>query len=285
MTVHFAQAPAEPLAPHDGAPLLQRSGEFLRLTLNRPAEHNRLDPADVNALLALFERISTDGSTRALVITGAGETTFSSGYTLHSLVDELESGFERMLDALEALPITTIAVLNGSVYGGATDLALCCDLRIGTPGLKMFMPASRFGLHYYSGGLRRYVTRLGLPAASKIMLTGATIESDEMLRIGFLSELVARDKLSGRVDAFLDLAARNETTIVAQMKRHMHALAQASIPAELMTSLDEAYRASLASPELSERLAALLDSRKESRKRRENPADEQAAVEAQDPGR
>ena len=268
MSARFAGIAAEPLAGHEGAPLLQRSGEFLRLTLNRPAEHNRLDPADVDAMLALFERIARDGSTRALVLTGAGDKTFSSGYTLQAIIDELESGFERMLDALETLPFTTIAAFNGSVYGGATDLALCCDLRIGTPGLKMFMPAAKFGLHYYAGGLRRYLTRLGLPAASRLMLTAATIESDEMLRIGFLSEIAPPGGLDARVDACLDHVARTEPKVVAQMKRHLHAIAQSAIPESLVADMDQAYRASLASPELNARLAALLADRSQARAQR-----------------
>lgn len=266
MSKRFESIPAEPLAPHAGAPLLQRAGDFLRLTLNRPAEHNRLDPADVDAMSALFDRIAADGSTRALVITGTGEKTFSSGYTLHAIVEELDARFERMLDALEALPFTTIAALNGSAYGGATDLALCCDLRIGSPGLRMFMPAAKFGMHYYPGGLRRYVTRLGLPAASKLMLTAATIEADEMLRIGFLSELAPRDELAARVDACLDDIGRTEPKVVAQMKGHLHAIAHAAIPDSLMATMQRAYRASVSSPELQKRLASLLAERGKSRR-------------------
>lgn len=269
MSARFDDAPAEPLAPHEGAPLLQRAGGFLRLRLNRPAEHNRLDPADVDALLALFESLATDGTARALVITGTGDKTFSSGYTLQAIIDELDSRFERMLDALETLPFVTIASFNGSVYGGATDLALCCDIRIGTPGMKMFMPAARFGLHYYPGGLRRYVTRLGLPAATKLMLTGTTIESDEMLRIGFLSEMVARDALSARVDACLDQIARTEPIVVARMKGHMHALAQAGIPEQLNTAMAQATRESLESPELHRRLAGLFAERDGARDKRD----------------
>ena len=79
---------------------------------------------------------------------------------------------------------------RAAIYGGATDLALCCDLRIGVSTSRMFMPAARFGLHYYADGLRRYVSRLGPTAARKLMLTGCTIEADEMLRIGFLTDLV-----------------------------------------------------------------------------------------------
>ncbi|MEK9720678.1 MAG: enoyl-CoA hydratase/isomerase family protein, partial [Quisquiliibacterium sp.] len=201
---------------------------------------------------------------RGLLITGAGDRTFSSGYTLQAIVDELDSRFERMLDTLEELPFTTLAVLNGSVYGGATDLALCCDIRIGTPGLKMFMPAARFGLHYYPGGLRRYVSRLGLAASSKLMLTAMTIDAEEMLRIGFLTDLIAGQELGTCVGRYLDQVLSNEPVVVAQMKRHLHLLAQrqADDPQlqELYASMQQACEASLRSPELRRRLSARLSS-------------------------
>src|SRR5690606_20022532 len=259
----FAGVRAEPLAPHDGAPRLQRTGDLYRVTLDRPAEHNRLDPADVDALLALFEQLAADGSVRALVVTGAGDRTFSSGYTLQAIVDEPDARFARMLDALETLPFPTVAALNGSVYGGATDLARCCDSRIASPGLRRFTPAAKFGRHYYPGGMRRYLPRLGLPAASKLLLTAMTIEADEMLRIGFLTDLVPRDALCARVDAYLDHVARAAPRVVAGMKRHLHALAQAGLDSEAgratMASMADAYRESLASDELRTRLARLLD--------------------------
>lgn len=267
MSAHFAQAQDRPLAAHDGAPLLARDGSLLRVTLHRPEQHNRLDPADVDALSALFERVVEEvaadpASVRALVITGTGERTFSSGYTLHAILEELDARFERMLDALEALPIPTIAAFNGSVYGGATDLALCCDIRVGTPGLKMFMPAAKFGLHYYPGGLRRYLTRLGLPAASKLMLTAMTIGTEEMLRIGFLTEVVERADLDACVGGYLDHILDTEPVAVAGMKRHLLALSQrhADEPEAraLLASMERAYESSLRSEELRRRLNALL---------------------------
>ncbi|MFA7666213.1 MAG: enoyl-CoA hydratase/isomerase family protein [Burkholderiaceae bacterium] len=263
MTRRFHEAPILPLADHDGAPLIQRTPGFVKLTLNRPAEHNRLDPADVDAMSALFRELASDPAMRGLVITGTGEKTFSSGYTLQALVDELDARFENMLDALEALPFITIAMFNGGIYGGATDMSLCCDLRLGTPGLKMFMPAAKIGLHYYPGGLRRYVSRLGLPAATKLMLTAATIESDEMLRIGFMTEMHPREALEARVDALLDQIGRNEAVVVAKMKRHMHDLAHAGMPAELFVQINSDYRASVESPELRARLDAVLGARKD----------------------
>ena len=257
MSDRFASVVGRPVAGHPGAPVLRLAGDLLHITLNRPAEHNRLDPADIDALRGLFDDLSRERNVRALVFTGTGPKTFSSGYTLQAIANELDDRFERMLDALEALPMITLVAFNGSVYGGATDLALCCDLRIGVRGMRMFMPAARFALHYYPGGLRRYVTRLGLSAAKKLFLTAMTIESEEMLRIGFLNELVDPSELTGRVENYLDAIGQTEPGSVAQMKQHLNQVADGTAD---YGQLAQAYADSLRSEELHRRLRELLGS-------------------------
>ena len=135
--------------------------------LNRPREHNRLEPADLTLLQDTFGRVDADPTIRVLILTGTGKS-FSSGFHIGALADRLagkggadedRDGFERMVDRLEALRVPTIAALNGSVYGGATDLALACDFRIGVEGMRLLMPAARLGIVYYESGIRRYVTR------------------------------------------------------------------------------------------------------------------------------
>src|SRR5476649_222794 len=106
------------------------------IRLARPAEHNRIDPADLAVLLEYFGRILADNAVRVLVITSTGEKTFSSGYTISAIREELDDRFEKMLDTLEMLPLPVICALNGSVFGGATDLALACDFRIGIRGSR-----------------------------------------------------------------------------------------------------------------------------------------------------
>ncbi len=85
--------------------------------------------------------------------------------------------FQALADEVETARPVTIARLNGPVYGGATDLALACDFRLGVDTARMFMPAAKFGLQYYPHGLRRWVTRLGLAASKSLFLTGRTIEA------------------------------------------------------------------------------------------------------------
>lgn len=249
------------LAPHAGAPRIRVHQGIAHLRLDRLAEHNRLDPADLDAMTRWFGTLAADPTVRALVITGTGDRTFSSGYTLDAIISDLDDRLERMLDTLEALPFVTVAALNGSVYGGATDLALACDLRIGKTGCRMFMPAARFGLHYYAGGMRRYVSRLGLTAAKKLFLTAATIESDEMLRIGFLTDLVGPDGLNAKVAEYLAAALQNEPVAVREMKRHLNQIGEGQYD-EL--TLRAANRASVRSPQLRERLTRQLAGKRKS---------------------
>ena len=188
------------------APLITIAEGRAVLRLNRPREHNRLEPADLAVLRETFDRIDADPSVRALVLTGTGKS-FSSGFHIGALADRLagkgkldedRDAFERMVDRLEALRVPTIAALNGSVYGGATDLALACDFRIGVQGMRLLMPAARLGIVYYASGIRRYVNRLGVAAAKKLFLTAQPIDAAELLSIGYLDEIVPVDDLMSR---------------------------------------------------------------------------------------
>ena len=139
-----------PTAP--GLPQLQLQDGRATITLNRPAHHNRLHVEDLLALQHHFAALQADPGVRLLVLTGSGRS-FCSGFNLGDFERQPEAPgagprlFEETVDALEALAVPTICRFNGSVFGGATDLALACDFRLGVRGMKFFMPAARFGLH------------------------------------------------------------------------------------------------------------------------------------------
>lgn len=235
-------------------PTLEIAGGTATITLRRPSEHNRLDPDDIGVLLRLVEQVRCDPTLRLLVLTGEGEKTFCSGYTLSQIGTRLDRSLEDMIDALETLELPTLCAMNGSAYGGGTDLALACDFRIGVHGCKLFMPAAKFGLHYYPGGLRRFVTRLGSLAAKKIFLTSMTLESEELLRIGFLTDLVRHEDLPAAVDMYAEYIERCDPAAVRSMKRHIDAIAGGAWNESIGRS---AYEASLRSEETARRLAEL----------------------------
>lgn len=236
------------------APTLEIADSVATITLRRPGQHNRIDPDDPAVLLRHIDTVRAMPSVRLLVVTGEGEKTFCSGYTLGQIGARLDRSLEDMLDALESLDIPTLCALNGSAYGGGTDLALACDFRVGVRGCRLFMPAARFGLHYYPGGLRRFVTRLGCSAAKKIFLTGMTLDSEELLRTGFLTELVERGELQSRIATYQDNIARCDAQAVRSMKRHINAIAAGDWNE---ASGRAAYEASLRAEETARRLTEL----------------------------
>jgi enoyl-CoA hydratase/carnithine racemase len=142
-----------------------------------------------------------------------------------------------MVDRLEALRVPTIAALNGSVYGGATDLALACDFRIGVEGMRLLMPAARLGIVYYASGIRRYVTRLGVAAAKKLFLTAQPIDAAEMLRVGYLDEVVAAGDLMSRAEALAATLATNAPLAVAGLKRAINEAAVGTLDRDALAAV------------------------------------------------
>jgi enoyl-CoA hydratase len=241
-------------------PSLEVSGARAVLRLNRSSQANRLDNADLQVFAELLAAVDADPRIRVLTLRANGAT-FCAGYDIKSLVatsSDKTPGFDQLVDRLEALRVPTIAVLNGSVYGGGTDLVLACDFRIGVPGLVFSMPAARLGIHYYYGGMRRYVARLGLNAAKRLFLCADRIDSGEMLRIGFLDEVIAMQEIDARVDALAKVLADNSPTAVQNMKKSLNDIAGGTAnPA----AVEQLWRDSLRSADLREGLAALADKR------------------------
>jgi enoyl-CoA hydratase len=247
-------------------PVLEIEGARATLRLNRPKHLNRLQPADLQALMDLFDRIEADKAIRVLVLTGTGRA-FSAGYDLGSIAerlagsaDETTAGltFETVANRLEDLAIPTICRLNGGVYGGATDLALACDFRIGVDNCEMFMPAARLGLHYYKSGISRYVSRLGVDNAKKLFLTAQKIDAAEMLRIGYLTAVAPMEELDAEVGALAAVLAGNAPIAMRGMKRAINELARGKLDEE---AADRRSRESMRGNEIREGIAAFGEKR------------------------
>jgi enoyl-CoA hydratase/carnithine racemase len=243
-----------------GVPTLSVEGGIATIRLHRPEVHNRIEPADLVALRDILERIAADSSVRVAVLTASGRS-FSSGFHIGELSGDGphdEMSFGRVADQLEALRVPTICALNGGVYGGSTDLALACDFRIGVTGMAMFMPAARLGLHYYPSGMQRYVSRLGLNTAKRLFLTAEKLEAEELLRIGFLTDLVAPDRLAGRTAELAATLAANAPLAVQGMKQALNDIARGN--ADLAAIAETASRVRH-SEDLREGRAAWLEKR------------------------
>lgn len=192
-----------------------------RITLDRPHRHNALEAVDVRALRDAIARVEDTADVRVMVLTGSGDRTFCSGASLAQMQTGEMSGalFDSVTDRLATCRVPTICRMNGSAYGGGAELALCCDFRIGVRGMRLAVPAARLGVCYPVGGLTRYVHRLGLSTASRLLLAAEDMEDDELLRVGYLTALVDRAELDVTTEAIVDRLRALAPMAVQGMKR------------------------------------------------------------------
>lgn len=213
------------------SPELTVDGNIATLRLCNPDYANRLSPADLKVIQSHIQTVNQNTDILVLRVLAEGKY-FCSGYDISSLAaDSAPSSifFGETVDLLEQARPVTIAAINGGVYGGGTDLSLACDFRLGSTAANMFMPAAKLGLHFYPGGMVRYVTRLGLNQAKRLFLTAEKIDAAEMKEIGFLTELVEPEDLNGRVEELTKLLASMAPLALLGIKKHLNLIARGQL--------------------------------------------------------
>lgn len=208
-------------------PLLHIDGPIASITLNRPKVANKLTPDDLPVLIRHFEAVNQAPEVLVLVLQSQGKH-FCSGYDISEVGQSQNKGsaFGDMVDALEACRAVTIASIHGGIYGGATDMALACDFRVGAQTAEMFMPAARLGLHFYESGLTRYVTRLGLDTAKRLFLSAEKLDAQAMRDCGFLTQLVDGPSPEAAVQALSQTLAGMAPIALLGMKKHLNLIAR-----------------------------------------------------------
>lgn len=213
------------------SPVLTIEGAIATIRLCNPSYANRLSPADLGTIQAHIHTVNQTSQVLVLRFIAEGKY-FCSGYDISSLAAESAPSslyFGETVDLIEQARPVTIAAINGGVYGGGTDLCLACDFRVGSTAANMFMPAAKLGLHFYPGGMVRYITRLGLNQAKRLFLTAEKIDAPEMQDIGFLTELVEPQGLSARVDVLSEQLASMAPLALLGIKKHLNLIVRGQL--------------------------------------------------------
>ena len=249
-------------ASEGSTPLLQVQGPVATISLNRPDHRNRLHNDDLQTLLAHFGQINADSTIRAVVLTGQvrqPRPVFCAGYHMGQHGQEhADAGFEQVAEAFERLRPVTLCALNGSVYGGATDLLMASDFAIGIEGIELRMPAAAIGLHYYPGGLQRFVARMGLTHAKRAFLAAERLPADTLLQLGVVQQLVPAEGLAGAVRVRLDQVLALAPLAVQLLKCSLNEIAHGTVD---MARLRERQRQTVGSADFAEGVQAFAERR------------------------
>ncbi|WP_370681633.1 enoyl-CoA hydratase/isomerase family protein [Comamonas sp. GB3 AK4-5] len=241
------------------SPDLQIQGAVATLNLRRPEVANKLTLSDLAVVRSHVEQINRTTSVRILKIVGEGRH-FCSGFDIENIQQSQAKGtsFGEMVDAIEACRAITIARIQGAVYGGAVDLALACDFRLGSSQSHMQVPPAKLGLHFYPTGMQRMCTRLGIDAAKRVLLRAEHFAGLEMKELGVLTDYCEHEALDTTLMQLEMQLLKMAPLALHGMKRNLNRIANGLWDIEQM-ELD--VQASVNSADLREGMQAWKEKR------------------------
>jgi enoyl-CoA hydratase len=244
----------------DGSVRFSRDGAIGRIVFDRPEARNAMTPAMYDELHATCVRLAEPGELRAVVLRGAGGQAFVAGSDIGQFTAfasgrdgiAYEARMDAQLDALAAIPVPTVAVIEGWAVGGGLNIAACCDLRIATEGSRLGVPIARtLGNCLSEKNCTRLLAGFGEGRARRMLLLGEMIEAEEALGAGFLARVVPPAELEAALAAITDRLLQNAPLTLRAAKAGL-----AGAPLE--PTIAEVY----GSADFREGIAAFLEKRK-----------------------
>jgi enoyl-CoA hydratase len=187
-----------------------------------------------NELEDLCDEASWDGETRVIVLAYPGNI-------LHSTDEGAEWGGEdhaSLVRPVARLKQPVIAAIEGDAMGIGLELALACDIRIGTEGARFGLPQISDGLVPSAGGTQRLPRLIGPGKAMEMILTGETVDAAEARRIGLFHRVVPEAELMETATALAEDIAARSPLAMSYVKEALHSGLDLTIDQGMRMELD-----------------------------------------------
>ncbi len=247
--------------------LVEHSEGITTLTINRPKSLNALSTGTVAELNLAVEAIDDDREVKALIVTGSGEKAFAAGADISEMTHMASPAAltfselgHRLCDALEALPIPTIAAVNGFALGGGCELAMACDLVYASENAFFGQPEVNLSVIPGWGGTSRLARRVGPHRAREMIFTGDRIDAKRAWETGMVLAVLPKDQLMPHCRAVAKKIASKGPLAVSQAKKVI--TVGGGLPLIAANALErQAFSALFGSEDQKEGTAAFLEKR------------------------
>lgn len=206
--------------------LVEMQGNVAWLMLHRSEAANALSSALVADLRAELARLARISDLTAVVLAGADGKVFSAGADLKERLEMDLDGTRAYLDelcalvqAIEDFPRPVIAAISGAAFGGGLEIALACDMRLADESAILSLSEVRLGIIPGAGGTQRLSRICGIAVAKDLILTGRRLDAKAALRLGLVSQVVARSELHAAVTTLCSELAAAAPLALAEAKR------------------------------------------------------------------
>jgi methylmalonyl-CoA decarboxylase len=200
------------------------------VTLNNPAKHNALSKeliADLCAALEEMRRLEV----RAVILRApSGARVFSSGHDVRELPtngrDPLtyNDPLRRVIRTIELFPTPMIAMIEGSVWGGACELVMSCDLIVAGEDSTFAITPAKWGVPYNISGVQNFLNTGGMPLCKEMLFTAQPIAAKRLVEQGIVSHTVPRDQLESLTHSIAAQIAKNSPLVISLLKEELRLL-------------------------------------------------------------
>ena len=217
------------------------------ITFENPLKRNCLSAEVIKEMLGAFDELEKQNAIVVILRAQAGLKVWSAGHDVNELPkpgrDPLPySGpLESLLRRIQEFPGAVIAMIQGSVWGGACDLAFSCDILIGDETASFAMTPAKIGIPYNPSGLIHFINVLGLNKVKEMFFTAEPINAKDSLTIGILNHLIPGAEIEAFTNAMAAKIRKNSPLAIRSFKRQFRLLSSGlPLPAEtfeLITSI------------------------------------------------
>lgn len=209
------------------------------ILIDRPEARNAMTWSMYETLANICTQLRSDPTVRVATFRGAGGEAFVAGTDIMQFRDfngaedgiAYETAIDERMQALERLPMPTIAIIDGWAIGGGLAIAAACDFRIATPQASFAAPIARtLGNCLSISNLARVVANFGVPRAKRLLLLGETIGAEEAKTCGFVTEIAEPAELEAKAQALCDRLMKNAPVTMRVSKEGIRRIVAEGLP-------------------------------------------------------
>lgn len=239
------------------------------IRFNNLEKRNALSSGMIKEIIECFDDFKKRNARAVIIRAEKGAKVWSAGHDISELAapgtDPLayDNPLELLLRTVENFPSPVIAMLEGSVWGGACELAFTCDILIGEPNVTFAITPAKIGVPYNSNGILHFINMLGMSAVKEMFFTAKPVDAMKAEKLGLLNHMVPPEELEKFTYEFVKGMIRNSPLAISVIKEQLNILGKAHpLTPSAFERINQLRKAVYESDDYKEGIKAFMEKRK-----------------------
>jgi methylmalonyl-CoA decarboxylase len=239
------------------------------ITLNHDAKRNALSFDLLNQLLAALNKMEQDKARVIVIRANPGVKVWSAGFNIDELPRDgsdplaYDNPLQKVIRTIIKIPIPVIAMAEGSIWGGACNIAFVCDILIGTRETSLAITPAKIGVPYNTSGILQFIDIIGSHIVKEMFFTAEAMKAERAYSLGIINHMVEATELEEYTIKVAEKIIANSPLSIQVIKEQLNILGNSlPIPPSTFEHIDMLRRIAGTSNDYLEGLKAFYDRRK-----------------------